>query len=553
MDRGITGAGITSRFNRVDWIFVLLLITLTLATRLPFRSPLLVIGDSVHYVLGMEHFDVSEYRPHPPGTFLYITTAKAFAVLLDDANQSLIAIAILFSVGAVVFLYLLSRDMFSREVGIVACLLFLFVPLFWYYGEIAMRHAGSACFTAAIAFLSYRVYSRGDNKLWVYLVAGVLGLSGGVAQDVFIFTFPLVAFSVYKSWPGWQVFWRALGIFGVSVASWYVPTVLLSGGYAAYSRTVAEQSRDYFTSYSIVFGNSWFRHFRMLKDLALYCIVGNCFASGYAIVYLITMGKPLWRRMRGQRFIFLMFWLFPPILYWAILFFDAACYLLAVLPSVYLIFGYMVVELTKRLVPVAKLKLALAVQVGIITLVHTYIFLGQPPRILANADGKPFTEKTWTQAALSSLHAAFFENTYTRIVAGNQATETYVRGIRSLPYNPNEVAILHFQRSPWVYGLDYYYLPEYSVYQLEDYRDEVKKVRYGKNHELKYIVDRVIRLSPAVRCVVVICQRGSPTYRELAQQVSMTTVPLGEGYSLLSIENQVISFRSRGFFFTNEP
>jgi hypothetical protein len=532
---------------------MLLLVTLTLGTRLPFRSALLVIGDSVNYAIGMEHFDVSEYRPHPPGTFLYITTAKAFAVLLGDANQSLIAAAILFSVGAVLFLYLLSRDMFSREVGIVACLLFLFVPLFWYYGEIAMRHTGSACFAGAIAFLSYRAYSRSDNRLWVYLVAGVLGLSGGVAPDVFMFMFPLVALSIFKSWPGWQVFWRAAGIFGVSLASWFLPTIMLSGGFSSYSRVVEEQSRDYQTSYSVLFGNSWFKHLRMLKDLALYTIVGNCFASGYALAYGVITRKLVWRGVRDRRFNFLAFWFLPPILYWAIVFFEVPGYVLAVLPAVYVAFGYMVVELTKRLVPVAKLKLALALQIGIITSVHAYIFLCQPPQILANADGKPFPEKTWTQATLSSIHGAFFQHTYSRIAAINQATETYVRGIRSLPYNPNEVAILHFQRSPWVYGLDYYYLPDYSVYQLEDYRDEVKRIRYGKSHELKYIVDRVIRLSPAVRCVVVICQRGSPSYRELAQQVKMKTVPLVEGYSLFSIENQVISFRSRGFFFTNEP
>lgn len=539
-------------FERIDLVFILLLVVLTIVTRVPFQSKLLFEGDSVNFALGMDDYDVSAYRPHPPGYILFIGTADLFHLIMHDENSSLIATAIFFSALTVVFLYLLGKEMFSREVGLVSSLLLLSVPLFWLHGEVALSYSAGSCFAALIGFCSYRIFLRDNKSRWIYITALVLGLSGGIRQDILLFMFPMVVYSVFMNWQGWKTVLRAGMVLGVSFALWYVPMVLLSHGYAAYSRTLSDQFDYYVTYYSILFGNSPLKHFIMVKDFLLVFFGASYIALIYIVASFFVYIDELTTYLRDPRVILLLLWLLPSVLFLMIVFFQQPGYVLTPLPAVYLVFGGAMVALTRRYIRHRSVRFALVLQLGIVTLIHSYNFLGTPPSGIASAAATPFAEKTWGEVANTLVYKAFFRSTEKSVRGRSTASEIYTTAIRDLSFRPDEVAILIFHRSSWDFSLAMYYLPEYSVYYVQDYRPLPDKIRYGKSHRMEESVEgSVIRLPATTRCIVTICSEDGPSYELLAKEMHLNKVQLPHRYSMFVTYADSIAFKYKNLLFTN--
>src|SRR5688572_31406584 len=88
------------RFANTDenWhVQSLIFFTITLLTRLPFRSKYLYDHDSVQFALGLKNYDVYLHQPHPPGYFLYVYTARLIDYFVRDANLSLVWISVVAS------------------------------------------------------------------------------------------------------------------------------------------------------------------------------------------------------------------------------------------------------------------------------------------------------------------------------------------------------------------------------------------------------------------------------------------------------------------------
>ena len=107
----------------------------------------------------------------------------------------MIFISIAFSISTVFLVYFLVKHLFSREIAVVASILLIFNPIFWFYGETATIYITEALFGALIAYTSYQ-FLRGDDR-FLYISSIVLGLAGGFRPDPIIFMFPLWLFSIY--------------------------------------------------------------------------------------------------------------------------------------------------------------------------------------------------------------------------------------------------------------------------------------------------------------------------------------------------------------------
>ena len=223
----------TDRQGR-DALVALGLFLAGILTRLPFRSQVLYHWDSVNFALGMEHFDVYLHQPHPPGYFLYVMLGRLVNLLSGDANASLVWISTVGTGLAAVVIFFLGRSLWDRRTGIVAALLLLSSPLFWFHGEVALSYMIEAVFVMLVGLLCYRHLTGTDDRIW--LSALVLGVAGGFRQNTMVFLLPLWVAAVWRF--RWRRMLLALLVLALTCAAWLLPMMILTGGVTRYWRAV---------------------------------------------------------------------------------------------------------------------------------------------------------------------------------------------------------------------------------------------------------------------------------------------------------------------------
>jgi 4-amino-4-deoxy-L-arabinose transferase-like glycosyltransferase len=230
---------ITDRRSR-DALLAVSLFSLGVLTRLPFRSQILYHWDSVNFALGMEHFDVHLHQPHPPGYFLYVMLGRLVNLLIGDGNASLVWVSIVATGLAAVVIFFLGQSLWDRRSGIVAALLLLSSPLFWFHGEVALSYMIEAVFVTLVVLLCFHHLTEKEDRLWLSALA--LGIAGGFRQNTMVFLLPLWVVVA------WRFRWRrlvlALIVLALTCAAWLLPMVALTGGAERYWEAVGAASRD---------------------------------------------------------------------------------------------------------------------------------------------------------------------------------------------------------------------------------------------------------------------------------------------------------------------
>lgn len=79
---------------REDWVLVLAIGGLTLASRWPYRARLLPTWDAVQFAPALDQFDVVRHQPHPPGYIVYVALGRLVAVVLSGAAATLGTLAV---------------------------------------------------------------------------------------------------------------------------------------------------------------------------------------------------------------------------------------------------------------------------------------------------------------------------------------------------------------------------------------------------------------------------------------------------------------------------
>jgi hypothetical protein len=170
-----------------------ILIAATALTRFVFRSHYLYDVDSVNFALALQRFDPSVHQPHPPGYFLYVCLGRLANLLFHDANAALVGISIVFSCGAVAMIYVLAHNWFGRNAAVFAGLIFLFSPLAWFHGTVALTYVVETFFSALTGYLCWRIY-RGSARC-ILPGAMVVGMAAGFRPSSLLLLGPLLLFS----------------------------------------------------------------------------------------------------------------------------------------------------------------------------------------------------------------------------------------------------------------------------------------------------------------------------------------------------------------------
>lgn len=218
------------RMNSRNWLDASLLAGAVGVTRFAFRSHFLYDIDSVNFALAIGRFDPRVHQPHPPGYFLYVCLGRLLNFVFHDANLSLVVLSVLASCGAAVIIYRLALEWFGQSVARFAGSLFLFSPLAWFHGTVALTYSVEAFFSALLGLLCWRVFC-GNGRL--IIPAGiVLGISAGIRPSSLLFLGPLFLWSLRGA--TWRRALSGATALLLTLAAWFLPMIVASGGYEAY-------------------------------------------------------------------------------------------------------------------------------------------------------------------------------------------------------------------------------------------------------------------------------------------------------------------------------
>jgi hypothetical protein len=307
-----------------------LLVCAVALSRSLFRSRYLYDIDSVNYALALDRFDPTVHQPHPPGYFLYVCLGRIARLAFHDANAALVVLSIAASCAAAAMIYVLADCWFGRTAAFFAGLIFLFSPLCWFHGTVALTYILEAFFSACVGYLCWRTYS-GDSR-FIVPSAIVLGIAAGCRQSSILFLGPLWLLSMRRA-PRKRV-WTGLAALAFTLAAWFIPMLRESGGAARYFASFLALWR-LAPSRDTIFNSS------IAMSLARFCtivaITGLCFGSAALLFFwprrqfITTTGEDKDKR------VFTWVWIGPGLLFFTFVFlkYVNSGYLLILSPPVF--------------------------------------------------------------------------------------------------------------------------------------------------------------------------------------------------------------------------
>jgi hypothetical protein len=365
---GSNGRSVACRFvmfsrRRPD---VLVLASSVALTRFLFRSHYLYDLDSVNFGLGMGRFDPRVHQPHPPGYFLYVYLGRALNLLIHNANLALVLLSILASCGCAIVIYNLALRWFGLAPARFAGAMFLFSPLAWFHGTVALTYSLEAFFSSLMALLCWGIAC--GKKAWILPTAIVLGLAAGIRPSSLLFLAPLFLFSMRRA--GLKRASLAAIALAATTVAWFVPMLWASGGISRYFGALLSLWRMV-PSRDTVFNSSPATSMARAATVAFIYLL--CFGTASLVPLLKRPGTPEFRKER----LFTAVWVAPALSFFVFVFlkFVNSGYLMILLPAGCIWLGYWLAEWYQRS------ALRQAAKIGILgagALANTAMFLWSP-------------------------------------------------------------------------------------------------------------------------------------------------------------------------------
>ncbi len=537
-------------------------------TRIPFVSKFLYEWDSASYAQAFQSFNLAQGQPQPPGYILFVALGKVVNYIFNDPNTSMVFLSVVFSILTAVLIYFFVKQILSRRIAVVTSILLIFNPLFWFYGEIASIYIFEAFFSVLIAYLSYNVL-KGDGR-FLYLSALVLGLAGGFRLDLVEFMFPLWLFCLWFGKTSYFKISKALIVLILAVLSWFIPTIISTGGLGQYLQLSAAQSSA--SSLTSIFLGASLSAQVINSGLAIVWSLWGLTVFGIIMILLFLFYHHSgWRSkfilyLKNRLSIFFILWIAPAFLFYVIIYVIKPGYILVYLPALMIILGYVVNRLSNDLhftfpkISARSFLLTLLL-IGIImnSIIYFYPYNLHQGEIWET----PQNELNGSEKIFFEINAGILYNNQ-KIKANDQNTNLHIQTITNLSNsNPNNTIIVIRDISREDEGFDFrkamYYLPDYNVYYLLDSENshianDTVTVWHGQYHSynITYAPVVVIPLNQSVQQIVWVMSNQTNFYQEVQSQIGVQTINLPNGLNIYysEIGSGPVNLQIGGFIFT---
>lgn len=213
--------------RRTSWL-------LALATGIAFALHFATAGrtpaewDVANYLLALDHFDLHQHRPHPPGYPLYVLLGRALAAVVGDGHRALLLLAALGAALALPCTWLLARCHLSAAAAWWTALLACFAPLAWFYGATGLPGIFEL---PAVPLVLWLLHRSGNGAPHAFVLASTtLGLAGGLRPNLLPFLLPVWLLGVSARSLSWRLRLLGTGALLATIAAWLVPTIADAGG-----------------------------------------------------------------------------------------------------------------------------------------------------------------------------------------------------------------------------------------------------------------------------------------------------------------------------------
>ena len=254
--------------------------------------------DAINFGLAAHRFSLIEHQPHPPGYPAYVLLLKLIHTLLPHAGPLTIAswgsrLCGLLLVPALFFAtrHLLNRSNPAQRTwrALYAASLAAFHPALVYYGSDGQSHAAEALVTLLL-FWGTLATAANHTRVRLFSLVVAFGLAGAVRPTIALLNAPLL---LWLFWRQPRKHWLSAGLIGgLTVAAWFVPLVLLSGGWQIYRRaSEALFGELYLANYSLFGARATAHSIATNLNLTLWGV-------GYAALPLLCWcrGQQQWKR-----------------------------------------------------------------------------------------------------------------------------------------------------------------------------------------------------------------------------------------------------------------
>jgi len=446
-----------------DLALALGLAVVTLLSRWPYRARMLYNWDAVQFALALHEFDIAKHQPHPPGYLLYVALGRLLNASLGDPTLAYVALAMLFSAGSTFVLYWLARRLYDRATALTAASLLAVSPLFWFYGSVGLTYAGEAFAASVVAWFAYGALTGHVRSL--YWGALALGLTGGMRQSVLVLLLPLWLGSALLGIRSRRRVAIAGGILLASILAWLLPMLWLTGGPAAYVGASTQLYGSMLLPTSVLGGS-----LEITLAQARYLLESTL--VGLGPLGLVVLALPAYTRRMGwhRPEWFLLAWMVPPIIFYMLIHFGQAGYVLTFLPALVIllsrVLAWVVAAGSERLRrPNWRWALTTATLLPLVLINTGFFVSARPlPREFNNRGGDG-----WVWRARDEFHDWIMSRTAAALREHEAVIRTYVETIRAV-YDPGDTALvteLGNPRSyPWLRHA-MFYMPEYPTYQVQ--------------------------------------------------------------------------------------
>jgi hypothetical protein len=446
-----------------DLALALGLALVTLVSRWPYRARMLYNWDAVQFALALHEFDIAKHQPHPPGYLLYVALGRLLNASLADPTLAYVALAMLFSAGSTFVVYWLARRLYGRASAITAASLLAVSPLFWFYGSVGLTYAGEAFAALVVAWFAYGALTGHVPSL--YWGALALGLTGGMRQSVLLLLLPLWLGSALIGIRSRRRVAIAGAILLVAVLAWLVPMLWLTGGPAAYVGASTQLYGSMLLPTSVLGGS-------LEVTLAQVRYLLESTLVGLGPLGLAALALPAYSRRNGwhRPEWFLLGWMVPPSIFYMLIHFGQAGYVLTFLPALVILLSHILVwavaagsERLRR--PNWRWALITATLLPLVLINTGFFVSARPmPREFDNRGGE-----AWIWRARDEFHDWIMSRTAAALREHEAVIRTYVETIRAV-YDPTDTALLtelgNPRSYPWLRHA-MFYMPEYPIYQVQ--------------------------------------------------------------------------------------
>ena len=544
----------------------LVLSLLVVISRIPFTSKFLYEWDSVNYALAFENYNIQQQQPHPPGYLLYVALGKAVNYIFNDPNTSMIFLSVVFSVLSVVLVYFMAKEIFSRKAGIISGLLLVFNPFIWFYGEIASIYIFEAFFSILIAYSSYKLFK--GNEKFIYISAFVLGLSGGFRTDILEFMLPLWIFCIWNAKVSYTKIAKGLLTFIISMLLWFLPAIILTGGFEKYIH-VLKYTSEAATYTSLIFGASIGQQILNTGVCIIWSLVGLTFIGILVTVFFLTyprrnLKSKVTAYLKNPLTLFFLLWIVPSFLFYLLIYIVKPGYLLTVLPAVMILLSYIIIHISSD-VHLKFPKISATHILGFILLIYVVsntVYFVYPCNLHNDqiwetpTDKMETSQKIWFGIDVGLLYES------AKINANDENTRLHIEKILNISdSDPQSTIVVIRDITREDEGFNWrkamYYLSDYDVYYLFDHENSGingnVSVWHGKNHSYTVSKAKVenIKLNSSTTKIVWVMSNETSFYQEVKDEFGVSGIDLPNGMKLYYsyVGNQTSGKKISGFVF----